>query len=355
MIILDQYIRKVVISNIAIVILVLTSLFAVINFSGEFNKIGQGNYTILLAIQYTLLTLPTQAYEFVPVASLLGVLIGMGALANRSELIIIRASGVTLNRITVSVMKAALIVIIVGFLIGEFVAPESKQYGQQLWLKALNKNASLNTHSGLWMRDGDKYVHVRSVDTEGKLSGIEIFTFDDNYNMKLATSAESATYDPEQGWLLLNVRNSFINSDNIKVESLKKLHLDNLLPPDVIKIVSIEPAMLSVWRLHQYIKYLKVNGLESSQYELTFWNKIVIPLSIFAMVMLAMPLIFGLGRGTSTGKRIVIGFLLGVAFYIGNRLIGQAGIANNIHPIFSAFMPSILIIIASSWVLYKKR
>ncbi len=355
MIILDHYIRRVVVGNIAIVILVLTSLFAVINFSGEFSKIGQGNYTIWLAIQYTLLTLPTQAYEFIPVASLLGVMIGMGTLANRSELIVIRASGITLNRITISVLKAAFIVIIIGFIIGEFVAPSSKQYGQQLWLKALNKNASLNTHSGLWMRDADKYVHVQSVSSSGKLSGIEIFTFDDNYNMKLATSAESATYSVDDGWLLNNVKRSFIDKNDIKVEFLKVLHLENLLPPDVIKIVSIEPAMLSVWKLYNYIQYLKTNGLDISQYELTFWNKIVIPLSIFAMVMLAMPFIFGLGRGTSTGKRIVIGFLMGVAFFIGNRLIGQAGIANNIHPIFSAVTPSLLIIIVSSWLLHKRR
>ncbi len=355
MIILDQYIRRVVVGNIAIVILVLTSLFAVISFSGEFSKIGQGNYTIWLAIQYTLLTLPTQAYEFIPVASLLGVMIGMGGLANRSELIVIRASGITLNRITISVLKAAFIVIIIGFIIGEFIAPSSKQYGQQLWLKALNKNASLNTHSGLWMRDGDKYVHVQSVSSSGKLSGIEIFTFDDGYNMKLATSAESATYSVDDGWLLNNVKKSFIDKNGIKVEFLKVLQLDNLLPPDVIKIVSIEPAMLSVWKLYSYIQYLKSNGLDKSQYELTLWNKIVIPLSIFAMVMLAMPFIFGLGRGTSTGKRIVVGFLLGVAFFIGNRLIGQAGIANNIHPIFSAVMPSVLIIIVSTWLLHKKR
>ncbi|VAW91617.1 hypothetical protein MNBD_GAMMA22-2781 [hydrothermal vent metagenome] len=355
MVILDKYIRKVVVSNIAIVILVLTSLFAVINFSGEFNKIGQGNYTIWLAVQYTLLTLPTQAYEFIPVATLLGVMIGMGALANRSELIVIRASGVTLNRIIISVLKSAFIVILIGFLIGEFVAPSSKQYGQQLWLKALNRNASLNTNSGLWMRDADKYVHVQSVSTSGKLSGIEIFTFDENNAMKLATSAESATYSTDDGWLLNNVKKSFIENDKVSVQFLKVLQLDNLLPPDVIKIVSIEPAMLSVWRLYQYIKYLKSNGLDSSQYELSFWNKVVIPLSIFAMVMLAMPFIFGMGRGTSTGKRIVIGFLLGVAFFIGNRLMGQAGIANNIHPIFSAFTPSILIILVSSWVLHRSR
>jgi len=355
MIILDKYIRNIVISNISIVILVLISLFAVINFSGEFGQIGQGNYTIWVAIQYTLLKLPTQAYELVPVASLLGVMIGMGALANRSELIIIRASGITLNRITISVLKSAFIVIIIGFVIGEFVAPSLKQYGQQLQLKALNKNASLNTHSGLWMRDGDKYVHVQSVSSEGKLSGIELFTFDENYKMILASSAESATYTENEGWLLNNVKMSFIENDKIKVESFKVLHLDNLLPPNVIKIVSIKPAMLSVWRLYHYIKYLKSNGLDSSQYELSFWNKIVIPLSIFAMVMLAMPLIFGLGRGTSTGKRIVVGFLLGVAFFIGNRLIGQAGIANNIHPIFSAFTPSILIILGSIWVLHKNR
>ncbi len=355
MVILDKYIRKVVVGNIAIVILVLTSLFAVINFSGEFSKIGQGNYTIWLAVQYTLLTLPTQAYEFIPVATLLGVMIGMGSLANRSELIVIRASGVTLNRVTIAVLKSAFIVILIGFLIGEFVAPNSKQYGQQLWLKALNRNASLNTNSGLWMRDADKYVHVQSVSTSGKLSGIEIFTFDENNAMQLATSAESATYSTEEGWILNNVKKSFIGNNKIRVQFLDVLQLDNLLPPDVIKIVSIEPAMLSVWKLYQYIKYLKSNGLDSSQYELSFWNKVVIPLSIFAMVMLALPFVFGMGRGTSTGKRIVIGFLLGIAFFIGNRLIGQAGIANNIHPIFSAFTPSILIISVSSWFLHKNR
>lgn len=347
--ILDKYIGRTIVINVIFVMAVLVALSGVISFAGEFGSIGRANYTIWLAIEYTLLRIPTQIYEFFPLASLLGALLGLGALANRSELIIIRSAGVSLPRIAFSIMKAAFLLMLLAAIIGEFIAPPAKQYAQKLRVKAMASQISLNTEYGLWVRDGRNFVHVERVDNEGRLIGIYLYNFDERLRLQAVTHAISAEYH-DDGWLLKGVKKSFMGDQIITTTSLPEMTGVDLLPPDVIKIVTVEPDMLSMFHLVEYIQYLYDNGLDSTRYNLAFWNKLIAPLTIAIMIMIAIPFVFGSLRTTSVGGRILLGFLIGVGFFILNRLTGQAGLVYHIHPAISASTPTFVVFIIVIWM-----
>ncbi|EPN68602.1 membrane protein, partial [Pseudomonas syringae pv. actinidiae ICMP 19096] len=126
---LDRYIGKSVFLAILAVlgiILGLVSLFAFIDEMGDIND----TYTLLDALSYVMMTAPRRVYDTLPMAALIGCLIGLGTLASSSELTIMRAAGVSIGRIVWAVMKPMLLLMVAGVLVGEYVAPYAENQAQ---------------------------------------------------------------------------------------------------------------------------------------------------------------------------------------------------------------------------------
>jgi len=351
--ILEGYIGRTVAMSVVTVILVISSLFLLIGFAGEFDKIGSANYTLLMAAQYTILLLPDRIYEFFPLATLLGSILGLGALANSSELVVIRTAGVSVFRIVAAIMKTALILMLIAFIMGEVIAPPALQYAKLQRVKALSKDISLNTQYGLWARDSDTYIHVQRASNEGKLFNIHLYRVDDNHQINQVLHAKTADYDGEN-WQLNDIEQTDISMQQVKVTKIKSMQWKTLLDPELVSVVTFEPSKLSIWKLSSYISYLEENGLETAQYELAMWSKIIMPFTIAAMVLLAVPYVFGSLRRTSVGQQILIGFLVGLSFFIANRLLGQMSIVYHFHPALGASIPTLLVFVGT-FFLFRKR
>ncbi|MGD8712244.1 MAG: LPS export ABC transporter permease LptG [Thiohalophilus sp.] len=348
---LERYIGQAVTNGVLSVMAVLIALFSVLDFVDELDQIGRGSYNIWHAMAYTILQIPYQLYQIFPMAALLGTMLGLGALVNNRELVIMRVAGLSITRIVWAIMKTALMLMLLNMVIGEVIAPPALEYGEQKRLQLLDAKISLNTEYGLWARDGKTYIHVRRVDDIGHLEGVRLYTFDD-HQLKTLLRAKSASYDGKQ-WQLKNVTRDIIENNEIKHIRIKQMAWSTLLEPSLINVVSVIPETLAVWRLKSYIDYLKDNGLESEQYELAMWGKIVMPFTIAAMVLLAVPFVFGSQRHSSIGQKILIGFLVGVVFYIVNRLAGQMGLVYQLPPLLSAVLPT-LIVVSLALLLFRR-
>ncbi|MFO8025571.1 LPS export ABC transporter permease LptG, partial [Thiohalophilus sp.] len=342
---LDRYIGQAVIVGVFSVLAVLVALFALIGFVDELDQLGRGSYTLWHALLYTLLNTPRQMYEIFPMATLLGTMLGLGMLANNRELVVMRTAGLSLTRIVWAIMKTAAMLILLAMVIGEVIAPPVYEYSNQKRLELMGAKISLNTRYGLWARDGDTYINVRRVDSQSKLRGIHLYTFD-GQRMQTVMRARSAHYDGEQ-WSLKNVTRYDIDDQALQTNKVDDLPWRTLLDPALINVVSVDPDTLPIWRLYNYIDYLRENGLDSGQYELAIWGKAVMPLTLAAMVLLAVPFVFGAQRHTGIGQQILIGFLIGIVFYIGNRLAGQMGLVYEFPPALAAALPTALVIGAS--------
>ena len=123
---------------------------------------------------YVLLTAPRRAYEMLPMAALIGCLIGLGTLASNSELTIMRAAGVSIGRIVWAVMKPMLVLMLAGILIGEYVAPLTENQAQADRALAQGGGAAQSSKRGMWHRQGQEYVHVNAVQPGGVLLGVKM-------------------------------------------------------------------------------------------------------------------------------------------------------------------------------------
>ena len=352
--ILDRYIGKAMILGVLAVTLVMVTLDSLISFTGEASSIGRANYGVWDAISFIVFNIPQKLYIMFPMVALLGTMLSLGALAGNSELIAMRAAGISIVRITFSVLKTGLIVVAFVIAVGEFVAPPAVQYAKLKRVSAMNQEISLNTDYGLWARDGVNYIHIRRVENDGRLIGINIYVYDDNQQLIETLTSSFAEYQ-EDHWVLYEVTKRTITPESIKQEFVATVRWDTLLKPEMVSVVSVRPDNLSIIKLKNYIDYLQANGLNSKEYELTFWSKLIAPITIAGMIILAIPFVFGSLRNVGAGQRILVGFLLGLGFFIFNKLIGNAGLVYIDYPWIAAMLPTLVVLIIGVVLLKRIR
>ena len=338
---LDRYIGVTVASSIGLVLLILLSLDSFFRLVRELNQVGDGNYTYLEMLLYLALTTPYRIVEFFPIAALLGAITGLGMLANHSELVVMRAAGVSILRITGSVMKAGVLFIIGIMLLSEFVVPTAEQFAESRRTQMLAQQTALKTDNGFWSRDERSYLNIRDISPTVEVGDITIYEFDEQHRMRSSTHADKAVYEDGQ-WVLRGITQSEISVTGIKSRSFDGAQWDSILSPALLNIVLIDPLRISIRDLYSYSTYLRENGQDSARYELALWARIFMPVAIAVMLLLAVPFVFGPLRSGSIGQRILVGFLVGLAFFLINQAFNHLGVVYNIPPLLSASLPALV-------------
>jgi lipopolysaccharide export system permease protein len=347
---IDKYIAKTVLAGILIVLLVLVGLFTFFAFIDEIDDIGKQRYELSHAIQYVLLEVPKHIYDIFPSAALLGSLLALGALANNSELTVMRAAGISILDIATSVLKLGLILTIVVMLIGEMVVPYSGQYAHNMRAIAQSEHANqqmvFSRRYGFWARDGNDFINIRTIFPDGGFGGVSLYQFDGKQNLKAFTYAKSAYYKYGQ-WQLYEVERQNIETEQVTRQFLPKITWNAILKPELVNIVVVRPNQLSSLGLYKYIQYLKENGQRTRQYELAFWTRLSYPIVSATMIFLAIPFVFGSLRTVSVGQRVLVGALLGVGFHMLNQASGNFALVYGIHPAISAFLPPVVFLLVA--------
>lgn len=335
---LDRYLAKAVTAGTLIALLVLASLDIFFAFIGEMEEVGKGDYTWLEAFLHVGLTVPRRLYELFPMSVLLGSLLSLGALAGNSELVAMRAAGVPVAGIIRSVLKVGLLLMFGAVLLGELLAPVTEQKAQNLRTAAHAGRVALKSKDGLWARDGNRFLNVEVVLPDMRLLGIHVFTLNKELRLQEAVFAESAEFLNEQ-WLLRNVRYSRFTPEGIATEHVPDERWERLISPSLLNVIVVKPEQMSAWVLAKYVRYLQKNNLDSRRYELAFWVRFTTPLSSLVMLLLAIPFVFGSLRSGSTGQRLFVGILIGIGFYILNRMMSHLGLIYGLSPFLSATLP----------------
>ena len=352
--ILDRYVARTVIGGTMMALLVLGALLAFVDFVSEIGDVGKGNYSLFDAIFFVVLSLPNRLYELFPTAVLLGSLLSLGALATNSELTVMRASGISIARISRSVLQAGLILVAIVALIGEFVVPPSERHAQTIRASALKQNIALGGQHGFWAKDGLRYIYVGRVYPDLHLGNVDIYELNESKEVVSIVQARSAQFINNR-WELRFVKRSVFGEDIVNSEILKSDQLAELLNPDLFNVVSVKPANMSAIDLYRYSEYLQDNELDSSHYRLAFWIKVITPISSLVMLLIAMPFVFGSQRTGSAGNRVLVGLLLGIGFFLLNRTMNHLGQVYGLYPLFSAAFPVVLVAIAGMFALKRVR
>ncbi len=351
--ILDIYIGRILASTTFLTLTVFVSLSSIIKFVEQMRSVGKGDFDLSHAALYVLYAVPTDVELFFPMSVLIGGLIGLGMLASNSELVVMQASGLSRLDIVKSVMKSATLLIIISMMIGEWIAPQGEAAARQVKAQAISGGSLISGNGGTWAKDGDYFVHIKEIEDTGKLNGVQIYRFNEQLKLASWLAAEHANFQ-QDSWLLTDVEETFIGDNKVTTETLANKQWQSTLTPEKLGVVMVKPEYLSIRGLLDYLDYLDANGQDASRYQLAFWRKIVQPITLAVMLLVALSFIFGPLRSVSMGARIMMGVATGILFFMANQTFGSLSLVYQIPAIWGAIMPSLLFTSVALYFFNKK-
>ncbi|MBE9567846.1 MAG: LPS export ABC transporter permease LptG [Proteobacteria bacterium] len=351
--VLDRYLAKTVLSGCAFACFIMLSIFAFVDFVAQLNHVGTGDYGNLKAVIFVLLRLPQRLYELSPSILLLGSILSLGALAANSELIVMRASGISAMRITRSVLQIGLLIAIMVAVLGEYVVPSTTRSAKTFRAEAMEKKLIVGGMNDIWARDGNRYVNVKKILPNHELREISVYELDDERRLGSVIYAEKAQYKDDE-WHLDHIKRTEISVSGVTTAFEEHLILKRLILLELFSVLELDSKDMSATELLTYSKYLQDNNLDSDEYRLAFWIKVFTPLTCLAMLMIAMPIVFSTTpRSGGVGQRIMLAVIIGIVYYVINRSINHLGLALDMSPLLSAAAPFISVVAISMY--YLKR
>ena len=351
--ILDAYIGRIIASTTFLTLAVFVSVSGIIKFVEQMRAVGRGNYDLAHAALYVLYSVPRDIEVFFPMSALIGGLIGIGMLASNSELVVMQAAGLSRLDIIKSVMKTAILLILVSMAVGEWLAPRGEATAREIRAQAISGGSLISSKNGVWAKDGDYFVNIGEVLEQGQLKKIQIYRFNEQLKLDSWLSAESAIYQ-ENAWLLSTVVNTQISKQKITTTNLKQQIWKSSLTPEKLGVVTVTPESLSISGLIDYLDYLEANEQDPSRYQLAFWRKLMQPITVAVMLLVALSFIFGPLRSVSMGARIMMGVVTGILFFVCNEVLGSLSLVYQFPPLIGAISPSILFVSVAWYFISKK-
>ncbi|MEA3240050.1 MAG: LPS export ABC transporter permease LptG [Pseudomonadota bacterium] len=350
----DRYTIRNFLQAFLLVTAILLFLFSFIELMGQLKDIGTGHYQLGDAFRYVVLTTPKRWFDLLPVATLLGSIIGLGLLADHNELLAMQAAGLRPWRICLPILIIGILFMMIAGISAEFIIPPLEQQARTQRLLALSDTGMIMTKGEFWIRSGNNIIRIGKPSTPDTMADIDIYGCDKQGRLKTYLHSPKADIVDKQIWRLQNVEKREFTNGGISRQTITQLTLDLSLNAKQLGILKLPPESLSPTNLYHYINILQQRGQNADHYIMALWQKLSAPLTTGAMLLLSLPLIFGPIRETSAGLLITIAVLVGIFAYLFNNIIGDLGLLLKFPPAVTVLMPNAIILGISAW-LAKKR
>ena len=302
---------------------------------------------------YVSLRLPQIVQQFLPFALLLGTLITLATMNQHSEVISMKAAGVSAHQIIAPLMLTSLLIAAAHFAFNERIVTRATA--------SLNAWVDVNygpvppengTQTNVWVRDGDDLIFVRQVTGSGadtRLQGVTVYDRTGNTLTGTLTADSGSFAGP--GWNMTNARRFEI--DGGRVTTAPVMRIGQNIDPIQFTLAAVDPNEQSLWELRRSIDELERAGRSIRSAEANWWHKISGPLSSVLMPLLAAIAAFGLARSGQLFLRAVAGMGLGFSYFVADNFALAMGNFGAYPPLLAAWGPFFLFALIGETVLIR--
>jgi lipopolysaccharide export system permease protein len=265
---------------------------------------------------------------------------------------------------------------VLTYAFGELVAPLSERRAQQVRAETRGEGVIGNKlRSGVWVRDVVRapdgkverwrFVNVGVVRPDGSSSAWKIFEFDSDFRLLSIGTAESGRFTADNGgpaWRLHGIvetrlpvaQKPDVAPGELRTEVVRSDERDweSALTPNILGVLLVQPERMAAVELARYIAHLAANRQQTEQYEIAFWGKVFYPLAVVVMMMLALPFAYLHVRQGTVSLKIFAGVMIGVLFYMLNKLFSHLGLLHTWPPVTVAILPSLVMLAIALGALY---
>ena len=343
--ILDRYIGLILARSILLVALILVPLFTLLDLVQQLDDVGVGNYDMLDALVYEVFLMPGYLLSLMPFVALLGTSIALGGLAHTKELTAMRASGISIVRIGLATLRSGVMFMVVVIVIMEWIAPPLHQQALKRQSLALSGVDVLIEKHGFWIHKGNRFINVRNIYQGNTPADIHVFEFDsEKPQLARDLHADRAESNDRQQWLYKDLIIKKYQEGTVNNQHAAGLVRESYLTEKQLQVLELPIESLSPSDLYQYLRYLRASGQITERFELVFWQKVTLPITVVVMMLCSFPFVFGSKRVSSMGKRIVLATITGLSFQLISQLLANLGLMLNLSPLLMVLLPIVAIL-----------
>ena len=352
---LTRYLVVEIVRMSLFVLAALLGMFLFFEMINELNDLGQGTYSFGKMLVFVLLESPSHAYEFMPIAALIGGMVALSLLNQHSEFVVMRVGGLSIKKVLGILCFAGVLFAIATLLIGEYVAPNAERAAAEIKLAAKGQGILQGYRSGFWFKGKDNFVNGEAL-PDKNLRRLDIYQFDGRRRLSAHTSAKRGVWQNEQhAWLLSDVTLTSFDDKGLHVSHLPTQIWESVLTRDTISGWLVQPEKLSIANLMEYIDYLKESQQKTSRYEIALWTKLAYPFICIAMLIIALPFAQTQRRAGGVGLKLFVGIMLGLGFYFIDRLVANWGLLYDWSPVLSTTSPSVVLLVFALFLLWRQE
>lgn len=350
---LGRYIAASVLKGTLAVLVVIVGLDLVFSLLDELTDLS-GGYGLKEAVVYMLLRLPERLYMFLPIAILVGVLIGLGSLASTSELTVMRAAGVSIPRLIFHASKPVFWLLVIAMLASEYLLLQWVQTAETWrWEKRTGQQqSSVNTARDLWLKEDSFFFRINVARDDGQLLGITLFELHEDWTLKRQITAPKAEYQQHQ-WVVEDARELRFTADQLEEIRHSQLAVNLPIQPEYVALQAFDPRDLPPSQLWEYARYLQEKGQAAGFYWLAFWQKTLLPITVFAVVLLGASFTFGPLRSVPAGTRVFHGVIIGLSVKFIQDLLGPSALLWGFTPALAVLIPAAFCTVWALWQIHR--
>jgi LPS export ABC transporter permease LptG/LPS export ABC transporter permease LptF len=364
--VLDMYIGKMYLRVFALTFAALVGIFQISTFIDLSDKLFKGTTTAGMLFSYMWYETPQFVYWCIPLSVLIGGLVTMGILTRTSELIVMRACGISLYRAAAPLLVFAFVAGGVLFLFEENVLAYSNRRAEEL--RHVIRGGSPRTVDLLdrrWIlgRKGEIYNYVFFDPKRTELNGFSVFRFAPRagrlqsrafyktaaFNGQATGFEQTVVWQARDGW----VREFDRQAEQRAYRPVERADL-YLEPPQYFMTEQTPAKRMTYAQLKRYIVELRASGINVTDYEVELHRKVSFPWVTLIMTLIALPFAVTTGRrGAMYG--IGLGIALALVYWIAMSVFGAIGASGVIQPLLAAWAPNILFATAAAYLLLTVR
>ena len=362
--ILDQYVVVEFLNVFALVLMGFILLMLVFTVFDLLGDILRNHIKLATVGDYLVNLTPLFLYQLAPLAVLIAVLVTFGVLNRNSEIIAMKATGISLYRLVVPVVSIAAILAVSLFLFDEFYLPQANKRQDALRNVIKGKPPQTVTHPEQnWIfgepnkGEPGRIFYYRFFDADrNEFANISVFEFDPStfaltrriYAAKAAWNDEKNTWQFEDGWENDIEGDHPIGFREFKQTSFSEIHED----PGYFNKESLQAQEMNFGQLDRYIGDLRQSGFDTMKLRVALWHKLAYPLVAIVMAVLAIPFALSMGRrGSLTGIAVAIGVAL--TYFVVESFFGALGNVNYLPAALAAWSSDLFFGLVGGYLLLR--
>jgi LPS export ABC transporter permease LptG/LPS export ABC transporter permease LptF len=363
--ILDEYIVREFLGMFLLILAGFVLLMIVFTFFDLVGDILRNHIALGIVGDYLLNLTPSMLYQIAPLAVLIAALVTFGVLNRNSEIIAMKATGISLYRLVVPVVLIAVCLAVGLFLFDQFYLPQANRKQESLRNVIKGRPPQTYLHpEQKWMfgpqppagEPGCIYYYEFFDADSNEFANLSIFEFDPaTFQLTRRIFSKRVVWDSdEHAWLFQNGWSRDIQGANVTAfRAFLETSFPELHPgPDYFKKEDLQSQEMNFRQLDRYIRDLRQSGFDTKRLSVALWHKLAYPLIAVVMAVLAIPFALSMGRrGSLTGVAVAIAVAL--AYWVVDGLFGAMGNVNYLPAGIAAWSSDILFGLAGGYLLLR--